>query len=66
MGKIRIAIVGVGNCAASLIQGMEYYRQNGAARNGVRTWLADPDLLDTHGVIKSLRAQTFMVKYWLQ
>lgn len=26
MGKIRIAIVGVGNCAASLIQGIEYYR----------------------------------------
>lgn len=26
MGKIKIAIVGVGNCAASLIQGIEYYR----------------------------------------
>jgi myo-inositol-1-phosphate synthase len=26
--KIRIAIVGVGNCAASLIQGIDYYRQN--------------------------------------
>ncbi len=26
MGKIRIAIVGVGNCASSLVQGMEYYR----------------------------------------
>ena len=24
--KIRIAIVGVGNCASSLIQGIEYYR----------------------------------------
>ena len=24
--KIRIAIVGVGNCASSLIQGLEYYR----------------------------------------
>ena len=29
MGKIKIAVVGVGNCAASLIQGVEYYRQNG-------------------------------------
>jgi len=29
MAKIKIAIVGVGNCAASLIQGLEYYRQNG-------------------------------------
>ncbi len=26
--KIRIAIVGVGNCAASLLQGIDYYRQN--------------------------------------
>ena len=26
MGTIRIAIVGVGNCASSLVQGIEYYR----------------------------------------
>jgi myo-inositol-1-phosphate synthase len=26
MGDIRVAIVGVGNCASSLIQGVEYYR----------------------------------------
>ena len=26
MNKIKVAIVGVGNCAASLIQGLEYYR----------------------------------------
>src|SRR3982751_3551466 len=26
MGTIRVAIVGVGNCAASLVQGVEYYR----------------------------------------
>jgi myo-inositol-1-phosphate synthase len=26
MAKIRIAIVGVGNCASSLLQGIEYYR----------------------------------------
>jgi myo-inositol-1-phosphate synthase len=25
MGKVRVAIVGVGNCASSLIQGVEYY-----------------------------------------
>jgi myo-inositol-1-phosphate synthase len=25
MGKIKIAIVGVGNCASSLVQGLEYY-----------------------------------------
>jgi myo-inositol-1-phosphate synthase len=32
LGKIKIAIVGVGNCASSLIQGIEYYRQNGKAK----------------------------------
>jgi myo-inositol-1-phosphate synthase len=26
MGSVRVAIVGVGNCAASLIQGVQYYR----------------------------------------
>lgn len=29
MGKIRIGIVGVGNCASALVQGIEYYRKNG-------------------------------------
>ena len=24
--KIRVAIAGVGNCASSLVQGVEYYR----------------------------------------
>ena len=24
--KIRVAIAGVGNCASSLVQGIEYYR----------------------------------------
>ena len=26
MDRIKIAIVGVGNCASSLLQGIEYYR----------------------------------------
>jgi len=26
MSKVRLAIVGVGNCASSLVQGLEYYR----------------------------------------
>ncbi len=30
MDKIRIAIVGVGNCASSLVQGIEYYRNKSA------------------------------------
>ncbi|MDF2711503.1 MAG: inositol-3-phosphate synthase, partial [Nonomuraea muscovyensis] len=32
MGSVRVAIVGVGNCAASLVQGVHYYRD------------ADPDV----------------------
>ncbi|MDO8340268.1 MAG: inositol-3-phosphate synthase [Candidatus Burarchaeum sp.] len=27
MGKIKLAIVGVGNCASSLVQGLQYYRK---------------------------------------
>ena len=26
MGTVKVAIVGVGNCAASLVQGVEYYK----------------------------------------
>jgi len=26
MGKINVAIIGVGNCASSLVQGVYYYR----------------------------------------
>jgi myo-inositol-1-phosphate synthase len=34
MAKIRVGIVGVGNCASSLVQGVEYYR-HGSADPGV-------------------------------
>ena len=27
MGSVRVAVVGVGNCASSLVQGVEYYRK---------------------------------------
>jgi myo-inositol-1-phosphate synthase len=27
MGKLRLAIAGIGNCASSLVQGLEYYRE---------------------------------------
>jgi myo-inositol-1-phosphate synthase len=33
---IRIAIAGVGNCASALLQGLQYYRQPQARRNGYR------------------------------
>ena len=31
MAKVRLAIAGVGNCASSLVQGLEYYRDAGVA-----------------------------------
>jgi myo-inositol-1-phosphate synthase len=31
MGKIKIAIVGIGNCASALVQGIEYYRNKESA-----------------------------------
>ena len=33
MGSIRVAIVGVGNCATSLIQGVEYYKDADPTQN---------------------------------
>lgn len=38
--EIRVAIVGVGNCANSLIQGLEFYRQNPTETKG----LMNPDI----------------------
>merc|ERR1712000_388747 len=31
MASVRVAIVGVGNCASSLVQGVEYYRDSDAS-----------------------------------
>ena len=28
MARIRVAVVGVGNCASSLVQGVEFYRRS--------------------------------------
>ena len=33
MGSVRVAIVGVGNCATSLIQGVHYYQDADPAAN---------------------------------
>src|SRR5690242_1607376 len=35
MKKIKIAIIGVGNCASSLVQGIEFYRRQNSS-NGHR------------------------------
>ena len=43
MRKIRVAIVGVGNCASSLVQGLEYYkgRKEGAFAGLMHTRIGD-------------------------
>ena len=39
MEKIKIAIAGVGNCASSLLQGIEYYKnKNGKEIAGLMHW----------------------------
>ncbi len=39
MGKIKLALVGVGNCACSLVQGFHYYRdKNPQETNGLMHW----------------------------
>lgn len=44
MSKIRVAIVGVGNCASSLLQGIEYYRNAPASERQQPTGLMHYDL----------------------
>jgi len=44
MAKIRLAIVGVGNCASSLLQGLEYYRHAPAPERRAPIGLMHHDL----------------------
>lgn len=44
MGKIKIAIAGVGNCASSLIQGVEYYRSFKSDNSAISIGLMHYDL----------------------
>ncbi len=46
MGTVRVAIVGVGNCASALVQGIQYYRR--AAEDGFVPGLMRPRLGDYH------------------
>ncbi len=46
MGSVRVAIIGVGNCASALVQGVEYYRQ--APEDGFVPGLMRPRLGDYH------------------
>jgi len=44
MGKIRVAIAGIGNCASSLIQGIEYYKSSNTHKNSEESGLMHYDL----------------------
>jgi myo-inositol-1-phosphate synthase len=45
MGKIRIAIAGVGNCCSALLQGIEFYREGGpGSREGFVPGLMSRDI----------------------
>ncbi|MEM4726329.1 MAG: inositol-3-phosphate synthase, partial [Nitrososphaerales archaeon] len=35
MGKIRVGIIGVGNCASALVQGIEFYKTTGESEIGL-------------------------------
>ncbi len=47
--KIRVAIVGVGNCASSLLQGLEYYRNR---KPGEVAGLMHPDVGGYSGLLR--------------
>jgi len=42
MGKVKVALAGVGNCPSALIQGIEYYRKNPPVENVLTTGLMHP------------------------
>ena len=46
MGSVRVAIIGVGNCASALVQGVHYYR--GAGDDGFIPGLMQPRLGGYH------------------
>src|SRR3989442_1171399 len=46
MGKIKVALAGVGNCASALIQGIQYYRKNPPKEDNLTTGLMHPKFGD--------------------
>ena len=38
MTSIRVAVVGIGNCASSLVQGLEHYREGSNDHTGLMHW----------------------------
>ncbi|MGQ0535657.1 MAG: inositol-3-phosphate synthase [Methanobacteriota archaeon] len=46
MSQVRLAVAGVGNCASSLVQGLEYYRRRGVDHPG--EGLMHPDIGGYH------------------
>ncbi len=59
MGKVRVAIVGIGNCASSLIQGLHYYASKSPDEAiGVMHWnIGGYNVTDLEVVAGSARAR---------
>lgn len=51
MQSIRVAVVGVGNCASSLIQGVDFYRSNPSAGGFVREFVGGYAVSDLEFVL---------------
>jgi hypothetical protein len=59
MGKIKIAIVGVGNCVSSLIQGIHYYRgKNREDAIGLMHYDISPAILKSLPLLMSTNARS--------
>ena len=51
MKKIKAAILGVGNCASSLIQGVSYYQQTGSSEGMIRDFVGEYGIADIEFVL---------------
>src|SRR5229473_2994047 len=72
-GKVRVAIVGVGNCASSFVQGVHYYRDasektfvRGMTHDGIGKYLADivikapGETSDVVGILRKTKADVLV------
>ncbi|BDI61790.1 inositol-3-phosphate synthase [Qipengyuania nanhaisediminis] len=51
MKPIRVALVGIGNCASSLVQGIAHYREDGARAGLISEWVGEYGVGDVEIVL---------------
>lgn len=51
MNKIKIAIVGIGNCCSSLYQGLHYYKDNNLSSGIIKKNIGGYDISDIEVVL---------------